>query len=443
MRKVIYVFLFILCSCSTEDKTDTALLEKDKEALIENLDAGKVAGYKFGKILIRASAKRDSTFYSQDGTEIDAEEFIKFKTNLDKTFKKLDKLSKNEELSVLEYISIYRDYKKMQDFIMETDEDVFPTLTESLNSTYGDPSENTPYLKGLEKKEAEAFEHAILSAIVLLSKDLGKEVALYECSKTQPEFLADSELKTLIQYFRGFVFFEKGLYYLSEDEITRNINWLDANQDVDLPLTRSMFKWGNLDNKQTHIGFHSINHLFRGFDRLMMDREIDAERALEDFELFISDSKKLGLDNEVVWSIETYLYLKNEDNEKAITSLQKLKTSAFVSNSDKVNIDASIDYLKNREPDKVLNGFYDKYFLSKIATKYIFSILSAMDWEKVLIENNVSHTKEIFEMIETLKTLSQKIDDQLSGKALEEAGQSLKEKSSSLFDKAKGLFDEE
>ena len=46
-------------------------------------------------------------------------------------------------------------------------------------------------------------------------------------------------------------------------------------------------------------------------------------------------------------------------------------------------------------------------------------------------------------MIETLKTLSQKIDDQLSGKALEEAGQSLKEKSNSLFNKAKGLFDDE
>ena len=443
MRKVIFVFILILCSCSTEDKTDEALLEKDKQTLIENLDAGKVAGYKFGKILIRASAKRDSTFYSQDGTEIDAEGFLKFKSNLDNTFKKLEKLSENEELSILEYISIYRDYKKMQDFIMETDEDLFPTLTEALNNTYGEVSKNEPYLAGAKKKEAEAFEHAILSAIVLLSKDLGKEVALYECSKTQPEFLADSELKTLIQYYRGFVFFEKGLHYLSEDEITRNINWLDKHQDVDLPLTRSMFKWGNLDNKQTHIGFHSLNHLFRGFDRLMMDREIDEDRALEDFEVFLSDSKKLGVDNEVVWSIETYLYLKNEDNEKAITSLQKLKTSAFVSSGDKANIDESITYLKNREPDKVLNGFYDKYFLSKIATKYIFSILSAIDWEKVLIENDVSHTIEIFEMIETLKTLSQKIDDQLSGKALEEAGQSLKEKSNSLFNKAKGLFDDE
>ena len=443
MKKITYLFILFLVSCSSEDKTDKALLKKDKETLIENLDAGKVAGYKFGKILIRASAKKDSTFYSQDGTEIDAEGFINFKTNLDDTFGKLEKVSNNEELSVLDYISIYRDYKKMQDFIMETDEDLFPTLTESLNDIYGDSSQNEPRLKGTEKKEVEAFEHAVLSAIVLLSKDLGKEVALYECSKTQPEFLADSELKTLIQYFRGFVFFEKNLYYLSEDEITRNINWLDANQDIDLPLTRSMFKWGNLDNEQTHIGFHSLNHLFRGFDRLMMEREIDELRALEDFEVFLSDSKKLGLDNEVVWSIETYLYLKNEDNEKAITSLQKLKTSAFVSDSDKANIDESIDYLKNREPDKVLNGFYDKYFLSKIATKYMFSILSAIDWEKVLIENDVSHTKEFFEMIETLKTLSQKIDDQLSGKALEEVGQSLKEKSNSLFDKAKGLLDDE
>lgn len=443
MRKAICVFLLILISCSNENKTDNELLEKDKKALIKNLDAGKVAGYKFGKILIRASAKTDSTFFSYEGKEIDSEDFLLFKSNLDNTFSKLEKISRNEELSILDYISIYRDYKKMQKFIMATDEDIFPTLIESLNEMYGEEHDNEARLTGIKKKEAEAFEHAVLSAIVLLSKDLGKEVALYECSKTQPEFLPDSEFKTLIQYFRGFVFFEKKLFYLSEDEITRNISWLDTNKDVDLPLTRSMFKWGNLNNEQTHIGFHSLNHFFRGFDRLMMDREIDEKRALEDFEVFLSDSKKLGIDNEITWSIETYLYLKNEENEKAIISLQKLKTSEFVSTNDIANIDESIEYLNKRETGKVLNGFYDKYFLSKIATKYMFSILSSINWEKVLVDNDVPHTKEVFEMIETLKKLSQKIEDQLNGKTLKDTSKTIKEKSSNFFNKARELLNED
>ncbi|QNK77499.1 short-chain dehydrogenase [Winogradskyella sp. PAMC22761] len=443
MKKIILLLLLILINCSNKDQTDKALLEKDKKMLVENLDAGKVAGYKFGKILIRAAAKKDSTFYSLEGDEIDAENFIDFKSTLNNTFQKVEKVSKNKELSVLDYISIYRDYKKMETFIMETDEDLFPTLAESINEIYGDTSKIQPRLKGIKKKEAEAFEHAALSAIVLLSKDLGKEVALYECSKTEPKFLPDSEFKTLIQFFRGFIFFEKKLFYLSEDEITRNINWLDANKNIDLPLTRSMFKWGNLDNKKTHIGFHSINHLFRGFDRLMMDRAIDEKRALEDFEIFLSDSKKLGVDNELIWSVETYLYLKNEENEKAIIALQKLKTSSFLISNDKKNIDQSITYLKNREPDKVLNGFYDKYFLSKIATKYIFSILSSINWERILIENDVKHTKEIFEMIETLNNLSKKIDNQLSGKTINEASKAIKETGNSFFNTAKDLLNNE
>ena len=39
---------------------------------------------------------------------------------------------------MLEYLSIYRDYKKMEKFIMKTDEDVFPTITDALMVAYGD-----------------------------------------------------------------------------------------------------------------------------------------------------------------------------------------------------------------------------------------------------------------------------------------------------------------
>lgn len=433
MKKLILVLLLTLTiSCSDNDKTDKQLLENDKKELVENLDSYKVATYKFGKILIRASAEKNTI----------SPEFQSFKSDLDRVFNKVVKydLENPESLSVLDYISIYRDYKKMEDFIMETDEDIFPTLIDAFNVTYGDSiSRQREYLKGEEKIYVQNIEHSVLSAIVILSKDLGKEVSLYECSKTNPELLPDSEIKTLLQYFRGFLFFEKGLYYLSEDEISRNIDWLNNNKKVDLPYTRAMFQWGNLDNEQTHIGFHSLNHLFRGFDRLMMERKIDEKRALEDFEMFLKDAKEIGLDNEIVWSIETYLYLKNEDNEKAIAALTKLKTSKLLSSDDREKIDESIEYVKNRKPGEVLNSFYDKYFLSKIATKYMFSILSKVDWEKVLKEQNVPHTEEIFETIDNFKTFVENLEKYSSTENLKEAGEEIKNKGKSLWNKAKEL----
>lgn len=243
----------------------------------------------------------------------------------------------------------------------------------------------------------------------------------------------------MLQYFRGFLFFEKGLYYLSEDEISRNIDWLNNNEEVDLPYTRAMFQWGNLNNQQTHLGLHSLNHLFRGFDRLMMDREIDEKRALEDFEMFLKDAKEIGMDNEIVWSIETYLYLKNEENEKAILALKKLKTSTLLSSDDKEKLDESIEYVKNRKPGEVLNGVYDKYFLSKIATKYMFSILSKVDWKKVMKEQNVPHTEEIFKTMDNLKGFIENLEKYASTENLKEAGEDLKNKGESLWNKAKEL----
>ncbi|WP_324026485.1 short-chain dehydrogenase [Maribacter sp. BPC-D8] len=433
MKKIILaVLLIITFSCSDDDKTDQQLLEKDKKELVENLDSYKVSTYKFGKILIRASAEKNTI----------SPEFQSFKSDLDRIFNKVVKydIENPESLSVLDYISIYRDYKKMEDFIMETDEDIFPTLIDAFNVVYGDSiSKQREYLKGEDKVYVQNIEHSVLSAIVILSKDLGKEVSLYECSKTYPELLPDSEIKTLLQYFRGFLFFEKGLYYLSEDEISRNIDWLNNNEEVDLPYTRAMFQWGNLNNQQTHLGLHSLNHLFRGFDRLMMDREIDEKRALEDFEMFLKDAKEIGMDNEIVWSIETYLYLKNEENEKAILALKKLKTSTLLSSDDKEKLDESIEYVKNRKPGEVLNGVYDKYFLSKIATKYMFSILSKVDWKKVMKEQNVPHTEEIFKTMDNLKGFIENLEKYASTENLKEAGEDLKNKGESLWNKAKEL----
>ena len=435
MKKILSIILLpLIISCSDENKTDKELLEKDKKELRENLDSHKVLTYKFAKILIRASVSKDTI----------STEFQSFKSDLDRIFNKTINydIDNTDSLSILDYISIYRDYKKMETFIMETDEDIFPTLSDVFNIIYGDSiSQNQEYISGKDKEYIQNIEHSILSAIVILSKDLGKEVSLYECTKTKPELLPDSEIKTLLQYFRGFLFFEKGLYYLSEYEISRNIDWLNKNKGVDLNYTRLFFKWGNLDNEKTHIGFHSLNHLFRGFDRLMMDRQIDEERALKDFEIFLRDAKEIGLDNEIIWSIETYLYLKNEKNKQAITSLTKLRSSSLLSSNDKKIIDDSIEYIKNRESGKVLNGVYDKYFLSKIATKYMFSVLSQIDWEKVMNEQNIPYTEEMFNTIKKFNKMIESLNKNTNSERIKEAGKDIKKKSESLWNKAKELVE--
>lgn len=429
-KTVIFLVLInLLISCSGKEKTDEELLKIDKKELVKSLNSYKVFPYKFAKIIIRSSVTKDTI----------STEFKSLKKDIDRLSKKLfsHDIENSESLSMLDYLSIYRDYKRMESFVMKTDEDVFPTVSDALNKIFGDSiSKQRPYSEGRQKEVAQNIEHTVLSAITVLSRNLGKEVALYECSQTKPDLLPDSEIKTLLQYFRGFLFFEKGLYYLSEDEISRNIDWLNTNKEVDLPYTRFVFQWGNLNNEQTHIAMHSLNHLFRGFDRLMMERKIDGDRALEDFEMFLKDSKEIGVDNEIIWSIETYLYLKNEKKEKAIVSLTKLKSSKLLSYKERAEIDESIAYLKDRKSGSLLNGTYDKFFLGKIATKYMYAILAEVDWRKLMKEQNVPHTDEMFAVIDNFKNVVEKLNTYTSTDKLKEVGNDIKDKGKDFFNKA-------
>jgi len=75
MKNKILLILFICLTfgCS-DDKTDEALLEKDRIELEKSLDSYKVSSYKFGKILIRASIENDTI----------SEEFQAFKSDLNR-----------------------------------------------------------------------------------------------------------------------------------------------------------------------------------------------------------------------------------------------------------------------------------------------------------------------------------------------------------------------
>lgn len=424
-----FVGLFI--SCSTE-KTDEYLLEKDRKELNKNLYSTKVHTYKLGKICIRASIEKDTL----------TPEFKTFKSGLDRIFHTVVTESKGNpsNLSATDYISIYRDYKAMSGFIEKTDEDIFPTLTEALNVAYGDNNTGTLHLlKGNDKVKAQNMEHAVLSALVLFTSDLGKEVSLYECAKTNPDLLEAGEVTSLLRFFRGFIFLEKKLLYLSEQELTQNIDWLNKNKQIDLPLVQATLRL-NINQPQTLLYYQSLNYLLRGLDRSLMERPIDEKRSMEDFQAFIDNSAKLGLNNELTWVAETYLYVKQEDHEKAITALTKLKSSNLIPAEDRKNIEVSIAYLQKREKGAMLNKVSDKYFLGKIVAKYMYRILETIDWEKLLEEHQVPHTRQIFATIRAFSNMEARVKKYTDGSSIKETGKDLQEKGEGLLNKTKDLF---
>ncbi|RZL32512.1 MAG: short-chain dehydrogenase [Pedobacter sp.] len=427
---ILLICVVVFASCSKE-KTDEVLLQIDKQKLEENINYDKIVFYKFAKIAVRSNAVLDTNMA----------EYQKFSGQSRNILNAMHRIDTNKKsISVIEALQLYNDYRKVKKLVKNTDEDVFPGLIEGFNVMYGAPKVDMKLVDPKEKIRLKNIEHAILSMAVLTTRDLGQPFALYECSKTQPELLDDSEIKTLLEFVRGFLFFSNNLFYLSEDGLSRNIKWLDKNEKIPLPYTKAFFGWRNLSDEQTHTAFHGMNYLFRGFDRMRMERKIDEERSLEDFDLFVKDLNKLGLETELVWLIDAYLNLKRENPEKAIPALEKLKASLLFSDNEREAIQKTIDYVKNRKPEAALNGVYDKAFMARLASKYMISVLAKIDWEKVMRDNNVPHTKEIFANINKFKDMSNAVSSYTNEKAIDNSKKEITKKGSELLEKAKSLW---
>jgi len=432
MKKLILLFIIIFFTACSREKTDQLLLELDQKKLAENINYDKITFYKFAKIAVRSAAVQDTTL----------PEYQKFSKQAQSVVRTLNTINghHNESISVIDALRVYKEYRAVKQFVKETDEDVFPLLSAGFIAMKTDSKTAQPFFKDSNKAYNQNIEHAILSMAVLATRDLGQPFALYECSKTQPELLNDSEVKTLLEFVRGFLFFSNSLFYLSEDGLSRNIKWLDKNEKIPFPYTKSFFGWGRLNDEQTHLAFHSMNYLFRGFDRMRMERKIDEERSLEDFESFLTDMNKLGIQNELVWGITAYLNLKKEQPEKSLPALEKLSQSPLFSNSEREALQKSIVYVKDRKSDKALTSVYDKAFMGKIATKYMFAMLSKIDWEKLMKQQGVPYTETIFAGIGKFKALSNSVSEYTQPSTIEKGKKEIGKKGNELLEKAKGLW---
>ena len=439
------ILLLPLASACKENLSDAELLERDKIELRDHLDGNKVLSYKFCKLVLRSLGAPDQK---------DDARMMAFKAKAEPIFSRFFKYQNvdPESLGVLDYINLYRDYLALKDFVIETDEDIFPSLIEALTTVYYIENQDIKFELPPEKKLLyQNIEHAALSGLVMLSKDLGRSIALYECAETEPQFLPDGEAKILLQFYRGFLFFQAGLFYLSEKAYTNNIQWLEQNPQLDLTFTKGTLDLDKGKNEKAYLAYHGMNHLMRGIDRLMMEREIDEERALQDFEKFVQDAKEAGLDVEPVWVVEAYLYMKREENEKAIEALQKLKKSILLSLKEKDAIEETIQYLKDREAGKALNSVYDNVFMSKIIIQYMVARLKDVDWEKLMLENDIPHTKEIFGTIHSLEGVVLNIDQYTNTDTIANVGKEIAKdvtekvtnESKNLWEKAKNWWESE
>lgn len=405
--------VFLLTACRGE-KSHEELLEIDRQTLKEALEADKVLLYKLIKVSIR-------DFYTQKSE-------LPSTSTLGKTIAyALDQINKGAsevDIAWTDWIIAYKEYRALKEYTIQLDEDEFPTLLENLVGFYAGlrPASTHEEIGQLVSGWNADLEHATLSLLVLPTPYLGKDIALYEASQTDIENIPNNAWKTSFLTQRGLVYSLEGLYYLSEHEITRSIDWLEAHPNTDFLFLQDLYPEQSLSRSATWTGMHAANYLFRGIDRMMMEREVDQDKAVEDFEVFLADCQQLGLNNELIWIVQTYVGLHRGDHAKAIAALQQLKDSPLFSRSEKASMEEAIAYLEQKDPDSVLNGVYDRVFMTQLVTKYIFYKLSEIDWERVLKENEIPQAEKIIAFSTFLQEQGKTINKLTSVDALQDKG---------------------
>ncbi len=130
------------------------------------------------------------------------------------------------------------------------------------------------------------------------------------------------------------------------------------------------------------------------------------------FDIFFKFFNQLGIDNELVWLAESYLYIKKEDIERANVSLDKLLSSELISDKEKELIAETKEHLKNRESGKALNFLTDKVFMSRLGASYAYSYADEVEW--VVFLKKSKEGREILAKFENFESSINKAKELLS-----------------------------
>jgi hypothetical protein len=174
------LLLLVLAGCSKE-KTDSALLDLDKKQLAANINYDKIFFYKFVKIAVRASAMQDTT----------NEQYQKFGKHMKTVVKCLSKAnSGKDDISVTDAFLMYKDYLAVRSFVVETDEDSFPTFIEGIRSMHGAEKTITPLLikeYGTRSTQYDCFSHqGIWGSLLRFTNALKPNPNYYQMLNSKP-----------------------------------------------------------------------------------------------------------------------------------------------------------------------------------------------------------------------------------------------------------------
>ncbi len=330
-----------------------------------------------------------------------------------------------KELSITQIYEFSKELYQMKDTTEGMDEDDYPTFLEII--AHGKRITTGKVLQ-YPKPWTNSLDHWMF-ALTMEARTIFSSWKTYELSKVDIAELETTDYKSMASLHIGIDNLRNEWFYLAEQSFTNSIVELNkAGFSLD-PSTKSILNDHLIDGftaeQQIKLLLRATSYLMRGWarqnseeDELMVNAAADVELALEDFNL-------LGIDNELVWLAESYLYIKKGDIGRAVISLDKISASELITDNEKELIVETKTHLQNREPDKALNFLTDKVFMYKLGISYAYSYAEEIEWVELLQKSDEG--KEILDNFKSLESAIEKIKDYLSLEEIKKKGESLLE----------------
>lgn len=364
-------------------------LEKDISEHEDTLDSIFVTYWKGAKISLR-SLPIDENTKEIDFSAIKKEQAEKFGLGphlskiYDWEFLLKDQPPHIEPISFSEILEFSKEVYDMGGNIEQLDEDDYPTFMEVVANG---SRITTGEILNYPTPWSNSYDHWAFAVVMEAQFTFGSWKT-YELDKVNMDDFHTTDLRVIVAMHKGFDNLRNQWFFLADQSFTHSINELNRG-DISLTATTKLLVEHSLiegftAEEQMQLLLRGTSYLMRGWARHQSEDDDLVTKAFADIEAALADFNRLGIENELVWLAESYVFIENEEVDKAIVSLDKLSNSPLMSSNEKMLIEDTKNHLKNRETGEALNFLTDKVFMYKLGTSYAYSYAGEIEWVNLL-----------------------------------------------------------
>ena len=305
-----------------------------------------------------------------------------------------------------EFIEFAQEVYAMTSAIEKLDEDDYPTFVEIVHY-----SSRLLQKKAIElpKEWNNSMDHWLFAMIMETRFGFGAWKT-YELDRVHVQDLATSDYRVLASLHKGMDHLRNKWYFLADESFSQAIAEANSPEITLQGHTLDFLSKAKFNDSSPEEQFKQValagSYLLRGFSRHQADSDELNRKALEDIEASLASFLEMGVENELVWVAESYVYINNNEHEKAISSLEKLKGSKYLSSKERKLIDQAKEQIGKRNPASALNFLTDKIIMYRLGLSYTMSYAAEIQWMKFL--ENTEQGKKLLERFSELEQIFEK-----------------------------------